>query len=184
MIKKMIKLINSLKNYVYLKLKYSNNIVFKKKGILYDVGNCLAFKILKGKIIFNGYVKFSKPSKISVSENGIIEFGNNCFLNDNFICVAHKSIKFGDNVSIGPNCSIFDHDHYFNINGQIHGKYKYGEILVGNNVWIGANVVILKNTKIGDNCIIGAGTIVKGEIPPNSIVTNDRKMIIKKLKEK
>lgn len=45
-------------------------------------------------------------------------------------------------------------------------------IVIGNNVWIGLNAIILKGTIIGDNCVIGANTVVKGEFPANTIITN------------
>ena len=50
---------------------------------------------------------------------------------------------------------------------------------IGKNVWIGANTVILRGTKIGDNCVIGAGTIVKGDFPENSIIVQNREPKVK-----
>lgn len=49
---------------------------------------------------------------------------------------------------------------------------------MGNNCWIGSNSILLKNTNIGDNCVIGAGCIISGTIPSNSLVTNDRSLKI------
>ncbi|UKI50226.1 MAG: hypothetical protein L6U99_01840 [Clostridium sp.] len=49
-------------------------------------------------------------------------------------------------------------------------EYTKGEILIGNNVWIGANCVILKNVKIGDNAVISAGSIVSKDVPANTIL--------------
>ena len=49
-----------------------------------------------------------------------------------------------------------------------------GEVIIGKNVWIGANTVILRNTRIGDNAVIAAGSIVKGEVPANSVFVDKR----------
>lgn len=45
-----------------------------------------------------------------------------------------------------------------------------GEVNIGNNCWIGSNVIILKGADIGDNCVIGAGAIISGKIPDNTLV--------------
>jgi acetyltransferase-like isoleucine patch superfamily enzyme len=53
-------------------------------------------------------------------------------------------------------------------------EFTTGSVTIGRNVWIAANVTILKGSVIGDNCIIGAGTVVKGNIPENHLVYNER----------
>lgn len=142
-----------------------------------------------------------KTSIIKAVNNGIIEI-NNCFLNNNtFICanggniklekrvtinrnsilVSRKGIVIGEGTSIGPNVCVYDHDHKFDCNGFKKDEFKMGKIIIGKNVWIAANCCILKNTQIGDNCIIGAGTVVSGVIPPNSIVHSTRELIVEKL---
>lgn len=164
-----------------LELKYHKNVVFKGKIYSHNIGNICNFYIDNGKIELDEYIQLPKLAKIVVRDQAHIKFGRNCYINHNFVCVAHKSIEIGDNVSIGPNCCIFDHDHYFQNNGQEHGKYKTGEVKIEDNVWIGAGVIILRNTIIGKNAIIGAGTLVKGIIPPNSIVTNEKRIKIRNL---
>ena len=74
---------------------------------------------------------------------------------------------------------FFDHDHDYkrNINNYIKKNIK-----IGNNVWIGANSIILKGVTIGDNVVIAAGTIVKNNISNNSIVYQERKEVVKKVK--
>ena len=62
-------------------------------------------------------------------------------------------------------------------------EYKTAPIIIGNNVWVGANTVILRGAEIGDNSVIGAGCIVKGKIPENSVFVQKRQSIYKKFKE-
>ena len=54
-------------------------------------------------------------------------------------------------------------------------QFKSADIIIGKNCWIGANTIILKGTRIGDNSIIGAGSVVRGEIPNGSLVIQKRK---------
>lgn len=140
--------------------------------------------IVNGKIKIFGSAKFSRNTQIGVRNGGEITIKNDFFSNNNFTCISHGKIEFGEKVSIGPNVCIYDHDHFFDENGKISKKYRVGTIKIGNNVWIGAGVIVLRDTVIGDNSIIGAGTIVKGNIPPNSLVTSNREMNINKLRKK
>lgn len=111
---------------------------------------------------------------------GVLQIGNNVGINSNCIISSHDNIEIGDNVEIGPNVCIYDHDHDTKCEGGIKaGKFITAPVSVGNNTWIGANVVILRGTKIGKNCIIAAGSIVKGEIPDNSTYIQKREKIIK-----
>jgi acetyltransferase-like isoleucine patch superfamily enzyme len=88
-----------------------------------------------------------------------------------------ESIRIGDRTQIGNNVVMVDHDH---TNHRKWDEYKTEPIVIGNNVWIGANSVILRGSKIGDNSIIGAGCIIKGEIPENSKVMQNRQIVILK----
>ena len=56
-------------------------------------------------------------------------------------------------------------------------------MVIGDNCWIGAGVIILKGTNIGEGSIIGAGCIIKGVIPPHSIVTMNRQLSIREIKD-
>lgn len=80
-----------------------------------------------------------------------------------------------DNVLISSNVQFLTHDgsvHTIVSQEKYHDKpvHKYGRIVVGENTFIGANVVILPNVYIGKNCIIGAGSVVTKSIPDNSVV--------------
>ena len=75
--------------------------------------------------------------------------------------VCHDSIRIGKNTILGPNVLIYDHDHAFNGgNGVEKKRFTTASIEIGDNCWIGANVVILKGTKIGNRCVVGAGCVL------------------------
>ena len=134
----------------------------------------------KGHIDFGRKVFLEKRVSISAID-GTVAVGDFTSINRNCIIVAHNSIKIGNNVAIGPNVCIYDHDHAWNKDGIINGKYKGAPIEIGNDCWIGANAIILAGAMIDKCSIIGAGTIVKGEIPDYSIVYDHRNKHIKRL---
>ena len=96
---------------------------------------------------------------------------------------CHEKIIIGNGCQFGPNVKIFDNNHCFNAEQGVLSTYKSTPITIGENCWIGTNVVILKGTYIGKHTVIGAGCIVSGTIPECSIVTQCRDLQIKKMGE-
>ena len=97
-------------------------------------------------------------------------------------------ITIGDNVTLAPRVHILAHDAS---TYSIIGYTKIGRVNIGNNVFIGAESVVLPNVSIGDNVIIGAGSVVTKDIPCNSIAVGNPARVImsyeeycKKVKEK
>ena len=97
--------------------------------------------------------------------------GNNVFINRNCTIVSHEEIVIKDGVTIGPNCCIYDHDHDL-LN---RGYFRTASICIGENVWLGANVLIMKGVHIGNNSVIGAGCVITHDIPSDTIVIQKRK---------
>ena len=184
MIKKIFSRIKSITKIIILKLLHFNNFKFNCKIHRIYLSSMDCIDIAGGNITLKGPTKIYKNSKIGARNGGNIIIGKYCSMNNNFICISHGSIVIGDNTIIGPNVCIYDHDHDFDSDGKKNSEFRVGKVEIGNNVWIGAGAIILRNTIIGDNCIIGAGTVVKGNIPANSIVTNERKLIIRKLENR
>ena len=108
---------------------------------------------------------------------GVLNVGNNVSFNRNCIVICRKEISIKDNVIFGPGVTIYDHDHKFSNEGILPG-FNHGAVVIESGCWIGANVTILRNTHIGEGSVIGAGAIVKGDIPPHSIVKSDRTLSI------
>ena len=119
--------------------------------------------------------KMRDGAKIRVRKGAICRIGRNVSVNSNNMIACHESIIIGDNCQFSPNVQIYDHDHDFRSESGIGAmKYKTSPVKIGNNVWIGANTVILRGTEIGDNCVIGAGSVIKGTFPTNSIIVQKR----------
>lgn len=101
---------------------------------------------------------------------------------------GYKKITIGNDVVISREAMLLTHDYsienvlHYNNKGTPNRTTKIdGEIYIGNNSFIGARVSLLPNTYIGDNCIIGACSTVKGRIPDGSVVIGNPAKIIKKI---
>ena len=135
-----------------------------------------------GKLIIGDKFKMRDGAKIRVRKGALCIIEKNTSINCNNIIACRERIEIGNNVMMSPNVQIYDHDHDFRVIGGIKvGKYKTAPVKIGNNAWIGANTVILKGTTIGENTIIGAGSILKGTIPPNSIIIQKKETEIRKI---
>lgn len=99
------------------------------------------------------------------------DFGFNIHIGENFIgnfnlsILDEAKVTIGDNVMIGPNCSLITITHAFDVEQRNKGVMKASPIKIGDNVWIAANVVVLPGVEIGDGAIIGAGSVVSKSIP-------------------
>ena len=114
-------------------------------------------------------------------EGAEIYIGNNCRINGAYIH-AQECIKIGNNCVIASGVNIIDSNGHvvLSLNRTI-GRDEPKSIEIGNNVWIGLNSTILKNTKIGNNCVIAAGSVVKGIFPDNVLIQGNPAVIVKKL---
>ncbi len=119
--------------------------------------------------------KMRDGAKIRIRKGAICIIGNNSSVNSNNIIACHEKIKIGNDVFLSPNVQIYDHDHDFRVKGGVKkGLYKTAPIIIGNNVWIGANTVVLRGTQIGDNCVVGAGCILKGSYKAGTVIVQKR----------
>lgn len=165
-----------LKNTGY-KIKYRN--LYKIKPSLFESG--AKIKLLSSGCISGGDNIRLRANTNIVSIGGKIDLGNSVFFNRNCNVVCREKITIGDNVSFGHNVCVIDHDHVFGWSGISPTEYRTGEIVIEEGCWIGSNVVVLRGTHIGAFSVIGAGCVVKGDIPPHSLVTGSRDLQIKEI---
>ena len=110
-----------------------------------------------------------------------IEIGENFYSNHNLIILDGNKVIFGDNVFIAPNCAFYTAGHPIDVNRRNQGLEYAKPIKIGNNVWIGGNVVVLPGVTIGDNTVIGAGSIVTRDIPANVVAVGNPCRVIKQI---
>lgn len=96
-------------------------------------------------------------------------FGNGVYANFNLTVVDDVEIIVGNNVMFAPNCTLTTTNHPINPKLRRKGCQYCKKIFIGDNVWLGSNVVVLPGVTIGENSVIGAGAIVSKNIPANVV---------------
>ena len=131
----------------------------------------------------NNYMDISDSAEIHFAENTQINESNYLTIKKNAQFIIGKNTYIGDNCILGEGMTLFDHNHQYTREPFSVSKTDFvtAPIKIGNNVWTGANCIILKGVTIGDNVILGAGCVVHKDIPANSIVINKQEQIIKNL---
>ena len=133
----------------------------------------------RSRMEVSGRVSFGDGMKITLHENSTCQF-NGCIINGHCDIGIKSRLYIGAGTLIGDRCSIHDFDGHKIKN--IDGEFVEGiaDIYIGENVWIGENVTILKGVEIGDNAIIGAGTLVTHSIPASSLVVGNPGYVLRK----
>lgn len=110
-----------------------------------------------------------------------IHIGNNFFANFNLTILDEASVSIGNDVFIGPNVSIYTACHPIEPTERNTGVEWAEAVRIGNSVWIGGGATILPGVTIGDNCVVGAGSVVTKDVEPNSVVGGNPARVIKKI---
>jgi serine acetyltransferase len=118
--------------------------------------------ILEHNVFFK-YSSYWKPGQsIIIGERVFI--GNHCEFN------ISKRIQIGNDANIASGCKFIDHDHGIKLGALIGGQECVeGDIIIGEGVWLGFNVIVLKNVTIGNGAVVAAGAVVTKSIPANEI---------------
>lgn len=146
---------------------------------------------------FNRKKELLKEMLGAVGENCYIEIpfranwgGKHVFIGDHFYSnfnltlVDDGNIYFGDHVMVGPNVTITAVGHPVEPNLRRCGMQFCADVHIGNNVWLGANVVIVPGVTIGDNSVIGAGSVVTKDIPANVVAVGNPCRVLREIGEK
>ena len=112
-----------------------------------------------------------------------IHLGKNFYSNHNLVILDANKVEFGNNVFIGPNCGFYTSGHPLDYKTRNKGLEYAKPIKVGNNVWFGGNVCVLPGVTIGDNVVIGAGSVVNKDIPSNVIAVGNPCKVVKEILE-
>lgn len=113
-----------------------------------------------------------------------IRLGENFYANVGCTILDVAPVTIGDNVLLAPHVGIYTAGHPLDVELRVAGlEYGY-PVTIGNNVWIGGNVVILPGVSIGDNTVIGAGSVVTKDIPDHVVAVGNPCRVIKDIDSK
>lgn len=121
------------------------------------------------------YSTSSNARFISHLKTGGVKIGNNVIFRNPRSCrvdITRPSlVTIGDNVDFNDNFQLLTHDWACTVFRNKYSDFvnSSGHVTIGSNIYFGANVIVLKSVAIGDNCVIGAGSLVTHDIPANSV---------------
>lgn len=157
----------------------SNQVIINHQEKMIQDGNWNVFQvddkasfIIGTNVICRNFENFHISGGKLILHDGVF-INNSCSFN----CM--ERIEIGSGTMMGEGVRFYDHDHIYTADTIEKWQWTTAPIKVGKDCWIGSNVTILKGVTIGDNTIIGAGCLVRKDIPANSVVYNDGNLIVK-----
>ena len=112
-----------------------------------------------------------------------VHFGSNVYANFNLTLVDDTDIYVGDKVMFGPNVTVATAGHPIDPELRYQAMQYNIPVHIGENVWIGANAVVLPGITIGDNSVIGVGSVVTKDIPPNVVAVGNPCRVLREIGE-
>lgn len=156
-------------------------VIYRKHGSQLSIGSDV---IIKSSFLSNLVGLYSRTIIITRTKNARIRIGHDVGISGATL-YAREGIFIGDGTLIGANSKILDNDFHpldasARANDQVE-KIGTRPISIGKNCFIGCNTLILKGTKLGNGCVVGAGAVVSGTFPDNSVIAGNPGKIIKTL---
>ena len=122
-----------------------------------------------------------------------IRMGRGSYANFNFVVLDENRVTNGENVFIGPNCSILtpihplcwqDRNAFFSEKtGAVTNLEYSAPVVIGDNCWLGGGVTVLPGVNIGPGCVVGAGSVVTRDIPADSLAAGNPCRVLRPITE-
>lgn len=157
----------SVFTYMKYKILYGSRIQMAKINSLKGRIEIDLFSDAKCRI--GNFLMTAGPFYIKCTDKAEITIGDNCFFNHNCSLTAVENIVIGNQCMFANNFVVVDHDHDRK-DGKILKELVSAPVKIGNNVWCGANVTVLKGVTIGDGAVIAAGSVVNRDVAAYSVV--------------
>ncbi len=136
-----------------------------------------AFVVLRnGHVaVRGGRARLSWGTKVCVSPDARLDLGGGTFVNANCIVLASTSITFGERCFVAWGTTVMDTDFH----AIDASRPRAAPVSIGHDTWIASEVLVLKGTTIGPGSVIGARSIVKGEIPDRSVAVGQPARVVR-----
>jgi len=184
---------------IYISSYRFGDFISKVRNRTMDILRKFYWKIMLGDIGKGSYIKagvriVGNPKRIKIGTNfkiwqgcmlsvkeGFISFGDNGLLGvDSFINASVGTVTIGNNVAIAPKVQIFSISHHFESGKKTTECYKIKDVVIEDNVLIGAGAIILPGVVIGTGAIVAAGSVVNKNVPSMHIVGGIPARLIRK----
>lgn len=172
---------------MYINMRESAKILVTKGFLtLNESHNNTGYRNLNGQLvmgddaqlILDGYCTIYEGCDINLSDGAKLEIGDHTYLNCSVKINCNKQIHIGNNCAISDYVQILDTDfHKITTDNNVEVNTK--PIKIGNHVWIGRSVIVLKGVTIGDGAIIGAGSVVTHDIPSGCLAVGNPAKVVK-----
>lgn len=149
---------------------------FTKAGVItVKAGWPLPAVINAGGYIEVGNCCFFPGVRLECWKGAVIKIGKGTYLNRNTEIVAAQSVVIGADCKIARDVLIMDTDQHPVDSGDLHNR----PVEIGDRVWLGSRVIVLKGVTIGHDSIVGAGAVVTKSVPPFSVVVGSAARVIR-----
>lgn len=164
-------------------VQFQNNV----KDLCFELGRLKPSDPQRSEIIaellgtHNPYLRIEPGFQCTFGRN--IHFKGMAMVNYNCTFLDSQPITIGDMTLIGPGSSIICTNHSVNAEERLNGLFDDKPITIGDCVWLGANVTVCPGVTIGDNSVIGAGSVVTKDVPPNVVAAGNPCRVIRPVTE-
>ena len=157
------------------------------KEVMFDYNNTCPSEDVKKKEILKENRKIQRAGvfcmPVCAVGSILLALGDQFYANFNLVIIDDMDVYIGNQVMIGPNVTICTTGHpVYPLYREMGAHYSL-PIHIGNKVWIGANSVVLPGVTIGDNSVIGAGSIVTRDIPANVVAVGNPCRVLREITE-
>lgn len=148
----------------------------------------LGIRIERDPFVRENYFLIGKNAKIKGScffgiRDGFLKIGDKVSINHGANFLVYGPVVIGNNTRIALNCTLvsFNHNIADDEKSIVERGNNFKGIAIGENVWLGANVTVLDGVTIGNNCVIGAGSVVTRDVEENTVAAGNPCRLIRQI---
>jgi acetyltransferase-like isoleucine patch superfamily enzyme len=136
----------------------------------------------KARLVLGARCEIDDATTLAVYSTGLLDLGSDTFVGHHCTLAARESVRIGSGTYLAELVSIRDHDHAVGAPPS-SGEMTVEPVVIGSDVWIGAKVTVLRGARIGDGAVIGANSVVRGEVPARTVCAGVPARVIRTLDE-